>query len=257
MATAKVVGSFRKPVEEMLMKRRFGSVLLKMVGTVLIGGLLAAVVLAQTITAGGATNPMDFKILYATSRDVVEGKQVAITMCASCHGSNGISTQKGVPNIAGQRPVYMHLELKVYQKGGRGNKSMTNTVKYMNDDAIMKVSAYYASQDPAEPLRSTSKAGVDKPNAVTAGKAAAAACGGCHGDAGVSKIAGTPSLIGSDPKYFIAAISAYKSGERKHDMMKALVSGLTETEVSNIALYYALQTPDKAKTPAPGNVAAG
>src|SRR5665647_819920 len=261
MATAKVVGSFRKPVEEMLMKRRFGSVLLKMVGTVLIGGLLAAVVLAQTITAGGATNPMDYKILYATPQDVVEGKQVALTMCAGCHGSDGVSTQKGVPNIAGQRPVYLHLELKIYQAGGRGNKTMTNTVKYMNDDAIMKVSAYYASQDPAEPLvlstKASAKASAAKPNALSAGKAAAVACGGCHGEAGVSKIAGTPNLIGMDPKYFVAAISAYKGGERKHDMMKALVSELTEAEVNNIALYYALQAPEKAKTPAVGNVAAG
>ena len=255
--TVKECRLFGQLFEEMLMKRSVGSVVLKIFGMVLVGGFLAATVLAQTITAGGAADPMDFKILYATPQDVVEGKQVALTMCAGCHGSNGVSTQKGVPNIAGQRPVYLHLELKVYQKGGRGNKSMTNTVKYMNDDAIMKVSAYYASQDPAEPLRSTSQAGAGKPNAMTAGKAAAAACGGCHGDAGVSKIAGTPSLIGSDPKYLIAAIGAYKSGERKHDMMKALVSGLTETEVSNIALYYALQAPDKAKTPAAGNVVAG
>lgn len=239
------------------MKRRAQSVLLKMFGTVIVGSLLATVALAQTVTAGAAADPMDYKILYATPQDVIEGKQVALTMCASCHGLNGVSSQKGVPNIAGQRPVYMHLELKIYQKGGRGNKSMTNTVKYMNDDAIMKVSAYYASQDPADPMAIPAKAAAPKPNALSAGKAAAVACGGCHGEAGVSKMAGTPSLIGLDPKYFVAVISAYKGGQRKHDMMKALVSDLTEAEIDNIALYYALQTPEKAKTPAAGNVAAG
>ena len=239
------------------MKRRAQSVLLKMFGTVVVGGWLATAVLAQTITAGAATNPMDYKILYATPQDVVQGKQVALTMCASCHGISGISSQKGVPNIAGQRPVYLHLELKMYQAGGRGNTAMTNTVKYMNDDAIMKVSAYYASQDPAEPMAVPAKAAAAKPNALSAGKAAAVACGGCHGEAGVSKMAGTPSLIGMDPKYFVVAISAYKGGQRKHDMMKELVSELTEADINNIALYYALQAPDKAKTPAAGNVAAG
>jgi len=35
------------------------------------------------------------------------------------------------------------------------------------------------------------------------------------------------------------------------------VSELTEAEISNIALYYALQKPEKAQTPASGNAAAG
>ena len=223
----------------------------------LVGGLLATAGLAQTVNLGTA-NVADFKVVYATGQDVAEGKRVAETMCVNCHGLNGVSVQKGVPNIAGQRPVYLHLELKVYQSGGRGVNTMANTVKYMNDDAIMKVSAYYASLEPAEPIGvSTAKAAPAKPDAVSAGKTAAAACGGCHGDTGISKTAGMPSLVGLDPKYFVAAINAYKGGQRKHDMMKALVSELTETEINNIALYYALQKPDKAQTPAVGNAAAG
>jgi cytochrome c553 len=66
-----------------------------------------------------------------------------------------------------------------------------------------------------------------------------------------------PSLVGLDPKYLASAIGAYKSGQRKHDMMKTLVSALSDAEINNIALFYALQKPAKAKTPAPGNQAAG
>ena len=239
------------------MKRRARFVFLRMLGACVAGGLLATTGAAQTVNLGAANNA-DFKVVYATPQDVVEGKQVAETMCARCHGINGISKEKGVPHIAGQRAVYLHLEMKIYQAGGRGSKTMSNTVKYMNDDAIMKVSAYYASLEPAEPASGGSaKSGPSKPNALSAGKAAAAGCAGCHGEAGVSSTAGMPSLIGLDPKYFVAAISAYKGGQRKHDMMKTLVSGLSETELNNIALYYALETPGKAKTPAPGNVAAG
>jgi len=239
------------------MKRSVRSVFLATVVAGLAGGLLAAAAVAQTVNLGAA-NSADFRVLYATAQDVAEGRQVADTMCARCHGLNGISKEKGVPNIAGQRAVYMHLELKVYQAGGRGHKLMTNTVKYMNDDAIMKVSAYYASQEPAEPISTGSaKAGAAKPNAISAGRAAATGCGGCHGEDGISTTAGMPSLIGLDPKYFVAAINAYKGGQRKHDMMKTLVSGLSEAEINNIALFYALEKPGKAKTPAPGNVAAG
>ena len=239
------------------MKRRARFVFLTMLGASLASVLLATTGIAQTINLGAANNA-DFKVVYATPQDVVEGKQVAETMCARCHGLNGISKEKGVPHIAGQRAVYLHLEMKIYQAGGRGSKIMSNTVKYMNDDAIMKVSAYYASLEPAEPVSgSGTKAGPSKPNALSAGKAAATGCAGCHGEAGVSSTAGMPSLTGLDPKYFVAAINAYKGGQRKHDMMKTLVSGLSETEINNIALYYALEIPGKAKTPAPGNVAAG
>jgi len=239
------------------MKRRVQIVFLAQVCIALAGGLPATQGVAQTINLGAANNA-DFKVLHATAQDVAEGRQVAETMCARCHGLTGISKEKGVPHIAGQRAVYLHLEMKVYQAGGRGHKVMTNTVKYMNDDAIMKVSAYYASLEPAEPTSGGSaKAAPAKPNAISAGKAAATACGGCHGEAGISSTPGMPSLIGMDPKYFIAAINAYKGGQRKHDMMKTLVSGLSEAELNNMALYYALETPGKAKTPAPGNVAAG
>jgi cytochrome c553 len=126
----------------------------------------------------------------------------------------------------------------------------------MNDDAIMKVAAYYASLEPAEPIGGSSKV-AKAPNALSAGKAAATGCGGCHGDAGISSTAGMPSLVGLDPKYFVAAVKAYKGGQRKHDMMKTLVSGVSEAEVNNIALFYALEKPGKAKTPASGNAAAG
>jgi cytochrome c553 len=66
-----------------------------------------------------------------------------------------------------------------------------------------------------------------------------------------------PSLVGLDPKYLVAAMKAYKSGQRKHDMMKSLLAALGDADLNNIALYYALQKPARAQTPASGNPAAG
>jgi cytochrome c553 len=65
------------------------------------------------------------------------------------------------------------------------------------------------------------------------------------------------SLVGLDPKYLVAAMKAYKSGQRKNELMKALLAGVTDAGINNIALYYALQKPGRAQTPAPGNQAAG
>src|SRR5947207_2719978 len=92
----------------------------------------------------------DLRAAYANAADVAEGKRVAETTCAACHGANGISAIKGIPHLAGQRPGYLYLELKAYQSGARGDSTMGSIVKPLNDDALVKVAAYYASLDPAQ-----------------------------------------------------------------------------------------------------------
>jgi len=121
------------------------------------------------------------------------------------------------------------------------------------------VAAYYASLEPARPVaaKPAPKTAPAKSDPASAGKAAAASCGGCHGENGVSKMPGTPSLVALDPKYFIASMNAYKSGQRKHDVMKSMAAGLSDADLGNVALYYALQKPARAQTPSPGDQAAG
>jgi cytochrome c553 len=200
---------------------------------------------------------VDLRAAYATPQDVAEGKKVASASCAQCHGMDGASTGDAVPHIAGQRAPYLHLESLVYKSGGRGDNPMAAAVKFLSDDALMKVSAYYASLDPVPPRAPTGKPAPAKPDALSAGKAAATACAGCHGETGISKMAGMPNLVGLDPKYFVAAMNAYKSGKRKHDVMKTLAAGMSEADFNYLALFYGLQKAGKAQTPAPGDAAAG
>jgi cytochrome c553 len=206
-----------------------------------------------TLTSGD-----ELKAVYATPQDVAEGKKVAETSCAGCHGANGISAIKGIPNLAGQRPAYVSFELKAYKSGARSVELMTNAVKFMSDDALIKVAAFYATLDPAQPSStSNAKSTSAQLDPVKAGKAATAVCAGCHGEGGISKLAGTPNLAGLDPKYLVAAMKAYKSGQRKSAVMKPVISAVAEANWDNIALYYALQKPARAQTPAAGDQAAG
>ena len=169
----------------------------------------------------------DLRAVYASSADVAEGKRVADSSCARCHGANGISTTKGMPHIAGQRAGYLYQQLRAYQKRPRGSSAMEGAVRFLRDDALVNVSAYYASLEPARAAASPAKAAPDS-DPLAAARAAAAACSGCHGEAGVTSVPGMPSLVGLDPKYFVAAMNAYKSGERKHDLMKGFAAPLTE-----------------------------
>ena len=203
----------------------------------------------------------ELRPIFATVPDIIEGKRVAEVSCARCHGAVGISATAGVPHIAAQRPPYIYSQLRAYLQGARPQSPMTGAVKFLSDDALVKVSAYYGTLDPPRPAAAPKPAAKAKAAAqadpVLAGKAAAESCGGCHGENGVSKTPGSPSLVGLDPKYLIAATNAYRSGQRKDETMKALVAGLNDADVGNIALFYALQKPARAGTPAAGDAAAG
>ncbi len=197
----------------------------------------------------------DLQTLYATPEDIVQGKLLAEQSCASCHGANGISQTPAVPHLAGQRSAYLFNELKGFQAGARGETPMNNEVKFLSDDALLKVSAYYASLDP--PQAAAANPATVAVDPVQAGKTAAAACAGCHGKSGVSTTPGTPSLAGLDPKYTAAAMKAYKSGQRQSELMKSMLASVADPAIDEIALYYALQKPARSKAPAAGDKAAG
>ena len=197
----------------------------------------------------------DLRPAFANPEEIADGKRLAQTSCVGCHGENGVSTTAAIPHIAGQRPAYLYIELKAYRGGARGDNPMTNAVKFLSDDALVKVSAYYATLDPAQP--DATAASAPAPDPVGAGKAAAASCNGCHGERGVSKTAGMPSISGFDTKYFVAAMKAYRSGQRDDATMKSMIASLSDADINNLALYYALEKPARAETPAAGDLAAG
>ena len=194
-----------------------------------IAAIAGAAIAANCTGAAAQLAPIqpgdEMRTLSAGPTDIAEGKHLAETNCAGCHGANGISTTPGIPNLAGQRPAYLYLELKAYQSGARGDSAMNNVGKFLSDDALVKVAAYYASLDPAP-----APAGrPDRPSPIRCRPArplATAACAGCHGDAGVSQIPGIPSLVGQEPKYLIDAMKAYKTGQRKNDTMKAMLASV-------------------------------
>ena len=74
---------------------------------------------------------------------------------------------------------------------------------------------------------------------VAAGKAKAAVCAACHGANGISVIPDYPNLAGQKVKYLQSAIKAYRDGERKNPIMSPMAAGLTDTDVANIAAYFA------------------
>ncbi len=219
-----------------------------------------AAVLAQSSPGAGDA----FRPLGANAEDIREGRELAQTACAKCHGADGISVTNGVPHLAGQRPSYVYSRLKAYQLGDRAGGDGVHDMRLMNalsGDALATIAAYYSSLDPAPPAEGAAP-GYEDP--VAAGKSAAAPCARCHGENGVSRKAGVPSLIGLHPKYLVESMKAYKEGDRPVDEtnadMKKALDALNDEDLKHVALYYALQTDNnltRAQTPSPGGPPAG
>ncbi len=222
--------------------------------------LTQAAVQAQSWPAAGdASRP-----LGANAEDVREGRELADTACVKCHGADGISATKEVPNLAGQRPSYVYSRLKTYQlsdRAGGDGVHDARLIKALSRDALATIAGYYASLDPAPPAEGAAPRYEDP---VAAGKSAAAPCARCHGDNGVSRKAGVPSLIGLHPKYRVESMQANKEGDRPVDEtnadMKKALDALNDDDLKHVALYYALQTGNnltRAQTPSPGGPPAG
>ncbi len=66
--------------------------------------------------------------------------------CQRCHGDKGLSTQKGIPRLAGQLEPYIIQALQEYQSGQRKNHAMTAMADVLSLLEIKAIAAYYAKQ---------------------------------------------------------------------------------------------------------------
>jgi cytochrome c553 len=88
----------------------------------------------------------------AQAADIEAGKAKVTEVCSACHGVNGVSVSDTIPNLAGQRAVYLENQLKAYKDGARRPPSAGHPAAIMNAMAaqlsaaqIADVAAYFAS----------------------------------------------------------------------------------------------------------------
>ena len=82
-----------------------------------------------------------------------------------------------------------------------------------------------------------------------AGAVKAYTCTGCHGIPAYSNVYPTyrvPKLGGQNYEYLVAALKAYRSGERGHATMQAQAGSLTDEDIADIAAYFVSLTEGDA-----------
>ena len=188
-------------------------------------------------------NPHSPKIAAAPTKvtgNAAAGKQRAAS-CASCHGEDGISPNDSWPNLAGQHAAYLVRILSAYKSGAQKDVAMTPLAQDLKNTDIQNLAAYYAGLSCKAPA---SAAGVGD---TAVGKVLAKNCAACHGETGVSGNPAWPSLAGQKPAYLVNVLKAFRAGLRKDPMMAGVTRGLSDTDIANLAAYYAGQSCQSPK----------
>jgi cytochrome c553 len=82
-------------------------------------------------------------------------------------------------------------------------------------------------------------------------EAKVAMCVGCHGikgyQASFPEVYRVPMISGQSAKYIIAALNAYKAGDRKHPTMRGIAESLSDQDINDIANHYAAMGTEDVK----------
>jgi cytochrome c553 len=75
-------------------------------------------------------------------------------------------------------------------------------------------------------------------------------CVACHGLDGLSKIVEAPNIAGQNEQYLVKQLNAFKSGERKNEMMSVVAPTLSDKDIEDLASYYSAIEITVGKLPA-------
>ena len=153
--------------------------------------------------------------------DLNAGKQIAETVCAACHGVDGVSAVPAQPNLGGQNVKYLYKQLVNFKAGYRKNGIMQSQVANLSQQDLANVAGYYSSQKPwgvgfgnPATTQEASKLflGGDKSRGVIG-------CAGCHGpDAAGNVWAAFPRLGGQHAEYIATQLKLFRAAGREDDI---------------------------------------
>lgn len=162
---------------------------------------------------------------------LLKGRRAA-AVCANCHGEGGNSVKPDIPNLAGQNPVYLLEQMRLFSDGKRRFEFMEGMIKAMSPDEKVGVVLFYSAQSvitaPAKnaALVAKGKAYYDK------------VCFRCHANDGhgnnvYARIAGQQNV------YLTNTIKNYRNGTggRTNSLMADNTRHMTDADIDAIVAY--------------------
>ena len=180
----------------------------------------------------------------ATTRAYAQ--KIAITVCGTCHGPRGNSTQPKYPRLAGQNAHYLAAQLKAFRGQTRGDPDavgyMWGMASQLDDDTIEALAAYYAAQK-AEPSASGASATISRGRGIYAQGVSAQgvpACASCHGP-DAHGLQDFPRLAGQHAQYVLKQLASFQSNMRNVAIMHGVAQNLNLGDMDAVAAFLEIQ----------------
>lgn len=176
----------------------------------------------------------------------LHAQKIAVTVCGTCHGPRGNSTQPKFPRLAGQNANYLIAQLKAFRSQTRGDPDalgyMWGMASELDDATIGALAAYYAAQK-AEPSASGSSPEIARGREIfehgIPGQGVPA-CSSCHGP-DAHGLADFPRLAGQHAQYVLKQLASFQSNMRNVAIMHGVAQNLRLEEMTAVAAYLEVQ----------------
>ena len=161
-----------------------------------------------------------------------------LTLCFTCHGQNGVSTQPKYPIIAGQHFYYLYVQLKDFKSGYRASEIMGPMVKLLEKKQMKALAKFFSEQTwPEIGFRSTKERDQLGETSAASGQCVQCHLGGYEGDSRI------PRLAGQYPEYLNNTMLDFKNKIRNNSPAKgSLLVSYSNDEIAAMAEYLAGKT---------------
>jgi cytochrome c553 len=201
--------------------------------------IVAAIALAATTARDAPAAAM----VAPTDPPALDAHTLVSNVCSKCHGATGVSICRLFPNLAGQLPVYIETELKLFRQHGRSDPGarafMWGIARGLDDQQINGVARQFSSQPPVTGTLSGNPALADKGRLLYENGAKerdVLPCIVCHGHDGEG-INTFPRIAGQYRDYLVTAILQFRSRLRESKIMQHVTQKLTDDEIAALVEY--------------------
>ncbi len=155
----------------------------------------------------------------------------ALSICAACHGKNGVGINPEYANLGGQHEAYLVNQLHAFRSGERKHPKKNDLAAGLSDSDIQELAAWYAQQEWVTQNNGNA-------NLVEEGLNRAGYCHACHGMQGHPVALEWPIIAGQSAPYIENQLMGFKEGLRYHPLMVNVVKNLDPAAMKALAAYY-------------------
>jgi cytochrome c553 len=200
--------------------------------------IIVAIALAVTGVRDAPAAP-----IMPPDQSALNAQTLVSNVCSKCHGATGISICPLFPNLAGQLPVYIETELKMFREHGRSDPGartfMWGIARGLTDEQIKGVARQFSSQPPVRGTVSSNPALSEQGRLLYENGAKerdVLACMVCHGHDGEG-VNTNPRLAGQPRDYVATAMLQFRGRLRENKLMQHVTQKLADYEIAALVEY--------------------